>query len=300
MKKMLAAILAAGGLFFSSTVNAEIMTYEGTDEYIMSEFETLDIAKQRAKQKAARAAQEKAGVFVESNTEVVNMVVTKDEIFTMTSGILSVVDVQYQLTPLDDGKSLVVSATVKAEIDSEDVAKWLNRGMNERSELVAQNVELQRALAAQDAQIAELKRKIVDQPQNSEEISAQFAFEDKIFLSNQKLAEASKFYYAGDLEGAISLCTQAIKLNSSNSAAYSIRGAIYYKLNDFNDAKADYDKAVELNPNDHRNFYNRGLVLVKMKDYRRAAQDFSKSFELNPNDEDSRYNYELCLRAMNY
>ena len=66
MKKFLAALLTAGLMFTTSTVNAELKTYTGTDEYVMSEFETIDIAKQRAKQKAERNAQEKAGVYINS------------------------------------------------------------------------------------------------------------------------------------------------------------------------------------------------------------------------------------------
>ena len=300
MKKILTALLIAGSFFSMSAVNAEVQTYEGTDEYVMSEFETIDIAKQRAKQKAERSAQEKVGVFVESNTEVVNMMVTKDEVRTMTGGILKVVDVQYQLTPLADGKSLIVRATVKADIDTDDVTKWLNRDTGERSELVAQNLELQKAIAAQDEQIAELKRQLEARPQEAEKISEQFAAEDKIFKSNQLLTEASKFYYNGDLNGALVRCTQAIELNADNATAYSIRGAIYYRLNNFNGAVADFNKATELNPADYRSFYNRGLAHVKLKDYRAAERDFSRALELNPNDEDSRYNRDLCRRAMGY
>lgn len=300
LRKILSAALIAGSFFIVTPVDAEIRTYEGTDEYIMSEFETIDIAKQRAKQKAERAAQEKAGVFVESNTEVVNMMVTKDEVRTMTGGILKVVDVQYQLTPLDDGKSLIVRATVKADIDTDDVTKWLNRDTGERSELVAQNLELQKAIAAQDEQIAELKRQLEAKPKDAEKISEQFAAEDKIFRSNQLLSEASKFYYNGDLNGALARCTQAIELNADNATAYSIRGAIYYRLNNFNSAVADFNKAVELNPADYRSFYNRGLAHVKLKDYLAAERDFSRALELNPSDEDSRYNRDLCRRAMGY
>ena len=300
MKKLLAALLIAGSLFATSAADAAVQTYEGTDEYIMSEFETIDIAKQRAKQKAERAAVEKAGVFVESNTEVVKMMVTKDEIRTMTGGILKVVDVQYDLKPLADGKSLIVRATVKADIDSDDVAKWLNRDKGERADLVAQNVELQKAIAAQDKQIAELQAQLAAKPQDAEKISAQFAAEDKAFLSNQQLADAGKLYGIGDFKGAIVRCTQAIELNVDNAAAYSIRGAIYYRLNDFNGALADFNKAVELKPDDFKNFYNRGLANVKLKNFRQAEQDFSRAFELNPRDADSRYNRDLCRRVMGY
>ena len=296
MKKFLIAALAS--FMIASTVNAEVKTYEGSDEYIMSEFETIDIAKQRAKQKAERAAQEKAGVFIESNTEVVNMMVTKDEIRTMTGGILKIVDVQYDLKPLADGKSLIVRATVKADIDSDDINKWLNRDSGERSDLVAQNIELQKAIAEQDAQIAELKRQLADKPKDAEKISAQFAAEGKIFLSNQQLAESSKLYYNGDLQGAIALCTRAIELNPDNATAYSIRGVIYYRLGDFNSAIADLNRAIALNPNEFKNFYNRGLAHVKLNDFRKAADDFSGAIQLNSNDADSYYNRAVCRQRL--
>ena len=298
LRKLLAAGLIAGSLLIAAPVDAEIRTYEGTDEYIMSEFETIDVAKQRAKQKAERAAQEKAGVFVESNTEVVNMMVTKDEIRTMTSGILKVVDVQYKLTEIAGGKSFIVQATVKADIDTDDVGKWFNRGEGERSELVAQNIELQKAISAQDAQIAELKKQLAAKPKDAEKISAQIAAEDKVFLSNQKLTEVAPLYYQGNLRGTVTLCTQAIELNPANATAYSIRGAIYYRLNDYNSAIADFNKAVELNPGDYRNYYNRGLARVKLNDFSKAAEDFGGAIQRNANDADSYYNRGVCRQRL--
>lgn len=114
-------------LMMMSSLHAQ--SYIGSDDYIMSEFETIDIAKQRAKQKAIRNAQEQAGVFVESNTEVVNMVVTKDEIRTITAGILKVTDVKYHLTPLPDGASFIVNATVTADIEEKDLTNYLKCGI---------------------------------------------------------------------------------------------------------------------------------------------------------------------------
>ena len=302
MKKFLATLLIAGSLFLMPTADAVVQTYEGTDEYIMSEFETIDIAKQRAKQKAERVAQESAGVFVEGTTEVSNLTVTKDEIRTMTCGILKIVDVHYDVKPLENANGFLIRATVKADVDTEDIAKWLSQGEDDRLALVAQNIELQIAIAAQDAQIAELKKQIAanSKPQDKEKITQEFAAEDKIFLSNQQLAEAGKFYYNGDLSGAANLCTRALELNPSNAAAYSIRGAIYYRLNDYNSAIADYNRAIELNPSDYKNFYNRGLANVKLQNYQRAAEDFDGALKLNPNDEDSRYNRDLCYRALGY
>ncbi len=74
------------GIFFtvaffmvSSIACAEIMTYEGTGEYVMSDFETPDIAKQRAKVRAEQNAAEQAGVYVQSYTRTINSIVDTDE-----------------------------------------------------------------------------------------------------------------------------------------------------------------------------------------------------------------------------
>ena len=300
MKKFLAALLTAGTLFTCATADAEVRTYTGTDEYIMSEFETIDIAKQRAKQKAERVAVESAGVFVESTTEVSNLMVTKDEIFTMAGGILKVVDVQYQLTPLDDGKSLIVRATVKADIDSDDVAKWLNRAPGERSELVAQNKELQAAIDAQDKQIADLKARLAaaENNQDKAQISQQFAAEDKIFQANQKLEDALKLYYAGNLNAALQSCAQAVEFNPNTALAYSLRGTIYYQLGQYQNAITDLTKAAAFNPSDEKIFYNRALSYIKLQDYRSAAMDFTTAIQLNPNDADAWYNRALCWQRL--
>lgn len=301
MKKFWAAFLTAGSLLFASPVNAEIQTYEGTDEYIMSEFETPDVAKQRAKQKAERMAIEKAGVFIESTTEVANMMVTKDEIITMTGGILKLVEnPKYQMIPMDNGETFIVRATVKAQIDTDDITKWLNRNAGERSELVDQNRELQKAIEEQDRQIAELKARLANagSAQDKEKISEQFAAEDKIFMANQKLQDALKLYYAGNLSGAMNNCTESLSLNSNSALAYSLRGTIYYQLGQYQNAISDLSQAAAFNSSDEKIFYNRALSNIKLQNYRAAADDFTIAIQLNPNDADAYYNRALCYQRL--
>ena len=299
MKKLLAAAIIASSLFSMPAVNAEVKTYEGVGEYLMSDFETPETAKQRAKQRAEQAAQEKAGVFVESRTEVVNMMVTKDEIVTMTGGILKIVGVEYEREIVSKDITLI-RAKVTANIDSDDVTKWLSRDTAERSDAVEKNLELQRAIDEQNKQIAELKSKLAaaESKKEQKKISEQIIAEDKPFLSNQQLEEAMKFYYQGDMTGAMPFCTRAIELNPENATAYAIRGVIYYWQKDFNGAISDFNKAIELNPSDYKNFYNRGLAHVQLSDYQAAEADFSGAIRLNQNDSDSWYNRAICKQRL--
>lgn len=290
MKKFFATLLTAGLIFTTSTVNAELKTYTGTDEYVMSEFETLDIAKQRAKQKAERNAQEKAGVYIHSYSETKDMELVTDEIVSITCGIMSVTDVKYDMRPLEDVNGFAIRATVTAQIETDDVNKWLEKGAQERSDIVAQNKELQRAVDEQNATIENLKAQIaqlkadgkLNGKREREKFTQEFATEDKVFLANQKLEEAQKKFVDHDFPAVIKLCSEALELNPNSAIAYGKRGAAYSVTNQAQLALADLNKAIELDPTNADAYNNRGATYGNMRNFNAAVADFTKALELDP------------------
>ena len=156
MKKFLTAIIV-GSLLSASPANAEVRNYDGVGEYIMSDFETPDVAKQRAKTYAERNAQEKAGVYIKSYSRAENFELVDDEIITMTSGILEIVSVNYKLVPMEENGGIMYRATVVASIDTDKVASWIAQGVGERESLIEKNRELQRQIDAQEKLIKQLK-----------------------------------------------------------------------------------------------------------------------------------------------
>ena len=284
MKKFLAALIIAGNMLLTATVNAEIQTYTGVGEYLMSDFETFDVAQQRAKQRAEQNACEQAGVYVESRTEVQNAQVTRDEIITMTSGILKVTDVQFKREIVDDTKTKI-RATVTANIDSDDINKWLAKDAQERAALVAQNEALRQSVAEQDKQIAALKQQLDDvrTAQDKERVTQQFAEEDRIFLSNRKYEEGGRLLMSKDFTGAINSFTQAIELDPNNFKAYYVRGGCYgYFLKDYPRAIEDFDRAIELRPGNSWAYLQRGFFYQALKDYWQSIADFSRAIRLDP------------------
>ena len=289
MKKFLAAAILASNLLFMPTSHAEIKTYEGTDEYIMSEFETIDIAKQRAKQKAERAAQEKAGVYINSYSEVKNLELVRDEIISIACGILSVVDVKYDVTPLDNANGFLIRATVKANIETDDVNKWLEKSAREKSMIVVQNKELRQAVADQDATIDKLKDQIkkltaegkLSGKREREKITQEVAAEDKIFLANQKLDEAQKNFYAHNYDAAIKLCDESIKIQPT-ARAYCGRGGAYGVLQNFNKTVEDCTQAIKLDPNYAMAYTNRGAAYGNLDNYQAAMADMNKAIQCDP------------------
>ena len=296
MRKFLLTLLIAGIFLINTIAHAEVKTYEGVGEYYMSDFETPDIAKQRAKQRAEQNACEQAGVFVKSYSQSKDFELVNDVIETMTSGILKVIDVQYHRENFDNDTTLI-RVTIKAQIDSDDVLKWLNKDEQEKSTLVAQMEALRKANAEQERQITELKRQLAQSTTNEdkERIKQEFVAEDKIFLANQKVEEANRLWERGDYNGAIKLCNEAIELNPNNEWAYSRRGTAYFDgLKQYDAAIRDYNKALELNPNMSAAYFYRGNAYGNSGQYERALQDYNKAIELNPNSAKIYHNRGIC------
>ena len=289
------------GLFISlSVAQAQVQTYTGVGEYFMSDLENMEIAKQRAKLYAQRDAQEQAGVYVESRTEVVNSQVTKDEINTITNGIINIIDTKYETSPQDDGT--LIRATVKANIDSNQIIDYLNRPADDRSTLVAQNQKLQKSIEDQELTIAELKNKIknLTNPQDRSEMIKAFTVADDNFLSNQKINEGNRFYINNNLDKALESFTEAIKLNPNSALAYCNRSVIYFDREDYEKALSDANKAVELDPTYALSYYNRGITNQNLQNYEQAVEDYNKAIELDPNLLAPYNNRGLILYAAQY
>ena len=287
MKKFLIAL--ATGLLIASNASAEVKTYTGTDEYIMSEFETIDIAKQRARQKAERNAQEQAGVFISGYSRTNNFELVDDEVISITCGIMSVVDVKYTTDSLPDVNGFVIRATVKANIETDDVGKWLEKSARERSMIVIQNKELRQAVDEQDATINELKEQIkrltvdgkLSGKREREAVSREIAAEDDTFLANRKLEEAQKNFYNRNYTEAIKLCDESLALQPT-ARAYCGRGGAYGVLKNFDKTVADCTQAIKLDPNYAMAYNNRGAAFGNLNNYEQAMEDINRAIECDP------------------
>ena len=282
------SFIALLGVIFA--LNASIAcaeVYIGEGSYVMSKVETLEVARERAKADAMRNAAEKAGVYVKSYSRTKNFVLEEDVIETMTANILKLIDkpIFQMLEEVDNLEGVMIRCTVKAQINDSDINSWLNKDDNEKSMLVAQNEALRKANEEHERQIAELKRQLADNPQDTEKITQEFVVADKIFLSNQKIEEARKLWKQKDFNGAKNLLDEAVKLNPDNAEAYFGRGTTYLDLKQYARAIKDFDKNIELEPNKADSYINRGFAYSHLGQKERAIQDFNKAIELKPNDD---------------
>ena len=202
----------------------------------------------------------------------------------MTSGILKIIDVQYHRENFDNNTTLI-KARIRAQIDDVDILRWLEKDEREKATLVTQMEALRKVNdEEQSLKIAELKCRLASSPQNKERNLQAFENEDKIFLSNQKIKEAWKFYEAGDYNNAIKFLDEAIQLNPDNALAYYGRGTVYGEgLKKYGLAIQDYDKAIQLNPNFIEAYAFRSTAYAASSKFKQAIIDADKAIQINPN-----------------
>jgi tetratricopeptide (TPR) repeat protein len=93
----------------------------------------------------------------------------------------------------------------------------------------------------------------------------------------------------GDLDGAITDYSEAIRLNPDFADGYLNRGAARSEKNDLIGAIEDFDKALGLRP-DADVYYNRGAVRGLLGDLNGAIADYDEAIQLQPDDDKARNN----------
>ncbi|MBR1646697.1 MAG: hypothetical protein IJ685_07970 [Selenomonadaceae bacterium] len=120
-----AALTIVACLLFAETGQAEIQIYEGIGIYTILNGENHNFAKKQAKLKAERDILEQIYLYVSSvsKSEISNL--SKDEIITVAAGKMSVLDTKFFVSK--ENGSFVVTATITAEIDPDEIPEAVER-----------------------------------------------------------------------------------------------------------------------------------------------------------------------------
>ncbi len=152
-----------GIMFFTLpiTTYAEVKSYEGIGEYMMSDFETPDVGKQRAKSRAEQNCVEQAGVYIKSYTSLVNANIVKDEVIAIASSIINIVDEKYDVIPIKGaGGGFRIVAKIHANIDDKGIDKWLRKANVNKQEIIDETKKQKKESIRQEDEITELKSKM--------------------------------------------------------------------------------------------------------------------------------------------
>jgi tetratricopeptide (TPR) repeat protein len=308
----------------ASLASAEIRVFVEEYTYQASEADSKLSSRAIALEQVKRLLLERLGTYLEAETEVKNFQLTKDQIITLTAGIVSaeIIDERW------DGQTYYLKAKISA--DPNGVASSIENLRQDRQkveELRETRKKADEALKEIERLREELETAKAEKPNLNRyneavnSLSATDWFEKGYALgssgkwreaieANNKAIELNPTFvmaynnrgnaYAGlgDHRQAIKDYDRAIGLDPKYASAYNNRGNSYFALGDHRQAIRDCGKAIELNPKIAQAYYNRGIAYFGLGDNRQAIRDFDKAIELNPNFTWAYYNRGVAYRGI--
>lgn len=281
LKKTLRAALCALILAIAPNVSAapEIIEVDGV--YMMGDNDAPKFARDAARAEAMRAATERAGIYIESTSEVQGYALTRDEIRTVAAAVLRVLSEEANPELVGDAWRYRVHLVCSVDTEGIDL-KELAGSKAELARLTQERDELKRAndaLRARDAQA---------DPTNAQ-ASSDAAQWNTIF------ADVEGMILRGETEHAIadlSLLLQDPAVTSDARAyAYVLRGRAYYGRHANALARADFT-AAEHTPHTNstypiwRLYQYRGLISYNEGHYEDATNDLMSAWDASDKTDD--------------
>ena len=200
----------------TSIASAEILEIDASGDYTMGENESQLAAKALAREVAYRSALMQAGVYIESRSEMVDHIITKDEVRAVAATILKIPEGNetYDREFVGNG-GIKITCNIHAIIDTEKVDLAAIAGdkrnleirtgmMNEVDQLQQKNLELQEKLSRAESDV---------------NLQRQFVENQKKFLvkSYENLLATNLF---SDTPSDVNLINNLLEIDSQNWFAY--------------------------------------------------------------------------------
>jgi len=264
-------------VFFFSMANlafAETKVFVEEYTYQASEADSKLSSRVMALEQVKRLLLEKLGTYLESETEVKNFQLTKDQIVILTAGIVSaeIVDEKW------DGKTYYLKAMITADL--KDVANSIDKLRQDRQK--TKELEETRNRANELTREVERFKKELAIAKKDEAKIARYDEAIKELSATDWFNKGLSSGISGKYREAMENFSKAIELDSKAAGAYVNRGIAYHYLGDYRQAIRDYDRAIELDPKLSRGYFNRGSAYHHLGDYRQAIRDFDRAIELDP------------------
>jgi len=268
-------------LSIPSFTYAELKTFTKEYKYQASEDDSKLSSRTVSLREVKRLLLEELGTYLESISEVKDFHLTKDQITTLTAGIVSAEVVEEKW----DGKNYWLKAKIAA--DPAEVIKAIetirkDREKTKELEEIRKKADLllkENELLKQESKTAKGKNKKKKQKEYNSNIKRLKAIEwvekgDSFMWSSED--------YISRRNKAIDAYTEAIRIDATYEDAYRKRGETY-EWDDPSKALKDFSKAIILNPNSAINYYKRAQTYhLFLRKYQQAIKDYTKAIELKP------------------
>jgi tetratricopeptide (TPR) repeat protein len=298
--KFAAALIALWIFIFGygNSAFADLLTFQKGYTYQASEADSKISSRAIALEQVKRLLLEELGTYLESQTEVKNFQLTKDQITVLTAGIVRAEVINEKW----DGKTYYLKAKITA--DPKDVANSIDKLRQDRQKIreleetrkkadealreiekLKKELELARAERTKFGQYdGSLSRSNASAKGIIDPVERISKYNDAVnrLSAADWLAKGYALGNAGNWQEAREAFTRALELNPKYAVAHHSRGAAYDELGDYHQALRDFDRSIELDPKDAWAYLIRGAAYDKYGDYRQAIRDYNRAIELDP------------------
>jgi len=297
------------------SADAETKTFIKEYTYHAGDEDSRNSSRTIALREVKRLLLEELGTYLESQTEVKNFQMTKDQITTLTAGIVSAEVIE------DTWNGKVYWLKAKIAANPQDVIKSIDdlrkdvtkvkelEELRKRSEELLKenerlNKELKIAKGGKYQKAGQAYKRNVDNlsvtewyergyklgisGNNTDAIKAySMAIELNPQYANAYFARGLNYVILGNNQQAVEDYNKVIKLDPQDAKAYLHRGAAYFDLGNYQQAIKDTNKAIELDPQNASAYLTRGSSYGNLGNYQQAIKDINKAIELDPQDADA-------------
>jgi tetratricopeptide (TPR) repeat protein len=288
MKKIISLIIALLLLISISPAFAETKTFIKEYTYQASEYDSKVSCRALALEQVKRMLLEELGTYLESQTEVKNFQMTKDQIITLAAGIVMVQIIDERW----DGKTYFLKAKMAA--DPQDVYKSIDNLRQDHQKAKEMEESRQRA---DDAlrEVEKLKKKLdIAKAGKTEQAQYQKAV-NRLSATDWYERGHALSKSGGTWQQAMDSYTMAIDLDPGYADAYFSRAMIALVITkDYSQAIRDFSRCMELEPKTSSHLFvylYRGSAYIGLGDHRRAIMDYDRVIELN---------YDTSITSMAY
>jgi|GEM_PF-160022 len=244
--------------------------------YQASEIDSKSSARTWALDQVKKLFLEEIGTYLVSNTEVRNFRLTKDQIVTVTAGI-----VQTRILAENwDGKMYYLKVEIAADADQ---ASKLLVSLRNNVESSRQLDEIIKKVEQQDREIQKLK----------EELRKKTAANKKDQIQQYKEAvqglSATEWMIKGytaineeRFKDAIDAYNKALEITPENDICYHLRGVAFSRSQNLLKSMEDLNRAIDINPVFALAYKDRAIVRFQLGQTELAFQDINKSLEIDP------------------
>lgn len=186
------ALTIAMMIIFQSIGLAATGTFSASGEYLMSDYDTPEIAEKITLDFAKQSAAEQAGIYLENYSRSSNFKLEVDEIKTVASSKVEVLEKNITRKPQPNNR-ILLHADIKASVDTSDLDNFLKQEHEKRQQAIQRykNLQEMHAKLKEDIEIFQAKLSTIKDDAKDEDLIVEQERINREFLAIKKSEEFS-------------------------------------------------------------------------------------------------------------